>query len=203
MNCPAAQLLLAEGAWRSLPLSVRRRCCRCCCCCCTAALPQLQAPQSVCSCPKPCRRCSTCLTLTAQAPSALRRWVLHPARPRARAAATCLSAARAGPGGRAAGAASAHSAARIALASLCMPNHPGPRPTPPLWLQLRRALKILDVDMTQEEVALLISEVDANGDGEVGAGCSGRRPWAANGAVAPASPSGSTGGRRGAGNSSQ
>lgn len=39
--------------------------------------------------------------------------------------------------------------------------------SPPATVQLRRALKILGVDMTQEETEFLINDIDANGDGEV------------------------------------
>lgn len=54
------------------------------------------------------------------------------------------------------------------------PRVPRPAPSCPA-LQLQRALRILGVDMTCSEVALLISEVDANGDGEVRAAAEGRQ----------------------------
>lgn len=63
---------------------------------------------------------------------------------------------------------------------LCYPS--------PATLQLQRALRILGVDMTCDEVALLISEVDANGDGEVGGRrvCGGRQRRGFAGAREPA-----------------
>lgn len=49
---------------------------------------------------------------------------------------------------------------------------------PPLSPQLQRALKILGVKMSLDEAALLLKEVDTNGDGEVGgAACTRRLCW--------------------------
>lgn len=44
-----------------------------------------------------------------------------------------------------------------------------PTPAPPARVQLQRALGILGVSMSREETALLITEIDTDGNGEVGA----------------------------------
>lgn len=40
-------------------------------------------------------------------------------------------------------------------------------PPPAGLLQLQRALRLLGISLSQDEVALLIKEIDADGDGEV------------------------------------